>query len=151
MTSSAINESGVDYDLNLSLKGSTVNLSVKQAKAKNWQAMVGHVYNAVTVDGDFGLLSKDDHSLFDEVMVKTNDPALRDQDDASALTAVTMSTEDPEAQSPLTYAELDPIIEEAVSRWAESSLVNEIMLSTVDHVTFLIADLSGGTLAWSKP
>jgi len=109
------------------------------------------VYNAVTVDGDFGLLSKDDHSLFDEVMVKTNDPALRDQDDASALTAVTMSTEDPEAQSPLTYAELDPIIEEAVSRWAESSLVNEIMLSTVDHVTFLIADLSGGTLAWSKP
>jgi hypothetical protein len=140
-------ESGVDYDLNLSLKGSTVSLSVKQVKAKNWQAMVGHVYNAVTVDGDFGLLSKAGRGSFDEVMVKTNDPALRDQDDASALTAATVSTEDPEAQSPLTYAELDPIIEEAVSRWAKSSLVNETMLSTVDHVTFLIADLSGDTLA----
>jgi hypothetical protein len=37
--------------------------------------MVGHVFNAVTVDGDFGLLSKDGASSFDEVTVKTNDPA----------------------------------------------------------------------------
>jgi Ca2+-binding RTX toxin-like protein len=138
-------EPGVDYDLNLSLKGSTVNLSVKEAKAKNWQAMVGHVYNAVTVDGDFGLLSKDGSSSFDEVTVKTNDPAFRVQDDASALTAAATSTEDPEAQSPLTYAELDPIIAEAIERWADS--VGDQVVSAFDDVTFLIADLSGDTLA----
>ncbi len=140
-------EPGVDYDLNLSLKGTTVNLSVKEAKEKNWQAMVGHVFNAVTVDGEFGLLSKDSSSSFDALTVKTDDPAFIEPEDASALTAATMSTEDPEAQSSLTYAELDPIIYEAISRWAQSSLVSETMLSTLDDVTFLIADLPGSTLA----
>ena len=52
-------EAGTDYDLNLSMKGNTVNASVKAVDTENWQGMAGYVYNAVTVDGDFGLRTAD--------------------------------------------------------------------------------------------
>jgi len=70
-------DSGVDYVAALSLKGTTVNFSVKKSDAQNWQGMVGYVFNAVTVDGGFGLLSKNGSSSFDAVTVRTDDPAFR--------------------------------------------------------------------------
>ena len=36
--------------------------------------MVGHVFNAVTVDGDFGLFAMHGTGSFDEVTIKTDDP-----------------------------------------------------------------------------
>jgi Ca2+-binding RTX toxin-like protein len=140
-------EAGQDYELALSLKGTTVNVSVKEAGAPNYQGMVGYVFNAVTVDGGFGLLSKDGSSAFDSVRVKTSDPAFIEPDDASFLRAAPASGEADEALNNLTYTELDPIIEAAVNRWTESSLFDEAMLSRLDGVTFLIADLAGDALA----
>jgi Ca2+-binding RTX toxin-like protein len=135
-------DAGSDYYVNLSLKGTSVSMQLKDdPDALEISAMVGHVFNAVTVDGRFGLLSKDGMSSFDAVTVKTNDPQF--EVEGEALTAATTSTEDLEAQSSLTYAELDPIIEEAMERWADS--VGDQVLSTFDDVTFLIADLSGDT------
>ncbi len=140
-------EAGTDYDLNLSLKGRTVNASVKAANAQNWQGMVGYVYNAVTVDGASGLLTKDGSSSFDAVTVKTNDPAFRDPDDASFLKAASTPTDPDEEMNALTYDALDPLINAAVNRWTESTLFDEDMLARLDGVTFLIADLEGDALA----
>ncbi|MEJ2168026.1 MAG: hypothetical protein P8X90_21090, partial [Desulfobacterales bacterium] len=137
---------GTDYDLNLSLKGSTVSLSVKEAKAKNWQAMVGYVFNAVTVDGDCGLFSKAGTSSFDQVAVKTNDPAFNSED-GSAMTAASSQTDPAEVMSELSYTDLDLIIEAAINRWTGSTLFDEAMLARLDGVTFVIADLAGDTLA----
>jgi len=140
-------ESGTDYTLNLSLKGTTVSASVKEAGAQNWQAMVGQVFNAVTVDGSFGLLSKDGLSSFDAVTVKTDDPAFGDPDDVSFLNAASSQTDPAEVMSDLTFADLDPIIAAAITRWTGSSLFDEAMLNRLDGVTFLIADLEGDALA----
>jgi hypothetical protein len=109
--------------------------------------MVGHVFNAVNVDGDFGLLSKDGASSFDEVTVKTDDPAFRDPDDAAPLMAAGAAGETGEVLSSLTYAELDPVIGAAVNRWSTSTLFNEAFLDILNEVSFLIADLTGDTLA----
>jgi len=105
-------DAGTDYVMNLSLKGTTVSASVKAVGAQNWQGMVGHVFNAVTVDGDFGLLSKDGASSFDEVTVKTNDPAFA----AQSLMASEAPAVLADAASWLTYDQLDAIVEEAKDR-----------------------------------
>jgi Ca2+-binding RTX toxin-like protein len=138
---------GTDYVLNLSLKGTTVSASIKEVGAQGWQAMVGFVFNAVNVDGNFGLLSKDGLSSFDAVTVKTNDPAFQEPDDASPMLAASAPADSTEDANSITYAELDPVIDAAVNRWSESTLFDEAMLARLDDVTFLIADLTGDTLA----
>lgn len=85
-------ETGTDYVLHLSLKGTTAGVSVKESGKPNWQGMVGHVFHAVTVDGGFGLLSKDGASSFDQVTIKTNDPAFATSDDGASLEDVMAST-----------------------------------------------------------
>lgn len=49
--------------------------------------------------------------------------------------------------SALTYDEIDPIIDAAINRWIESTLFDEAMLTRLDGLTFLIADLEGDALA----
>jgi hypothetical protein len=61
-------ESGSDYDLTISLVGSSVSVEL------DGETVLGHVYNSVLVDGGFGLLSKDGTTTFSEVTVKTDDP-----------------------------------------------------------------------------
>ncbi|MHC4396737.1 MAG: hypothetical protein ACYS1A_13895 [Planctomycetota bacterium] len=71
---------GKDYDLAVSLKGNTVSVSL------GGQVVLGCVFNAVAVDGSFGLIA-DSQSCFDDVGVKTDDPAFGDQ--GSELTSST--------------------------------------------------------------
>jgi Ca2+-binding RTX toxin-like protein/Ca2+-binding EF-hand superfamily protein len=63
-------EAGRDYDLGISLQGSTVSVTL------DGQVALGYAYNAVTVDGGFGLLTGSDSSWFDTFTVMTDDPAL---------------------------------------------------------------------------
>jgi hypothetical protein len=142
-------ETGVDYTLSLSLKGSTVDAKVREtgSGSPGYLAIVGHAYNAVTVDGSFGLLTKDGSSSFDEVTVKTDDPTFLTPEDAEAMTAASSQTDSAEVMSDLTYNELDPIIDAAINRWTGSTLFDEAMLNTLEGLTFVIADLSGDTLA----
>jgi len=71
---------GTDYEIELSLKGSTVSLSVRELTSDpgNFQAMAGFVYNSVTVDGSFGLFAQDGAGSFDSIYVKTDDPVFRE-------------------------------------------------------------------------
>ena len=146
---STVIDAGKDYTLGVTLKGTTVSATVSTVGTTGFEAIVGHAFNAATVDGNFGLLADTGPAGFDDVEVKTDDPAFSNQGETFALIAATMSTGDSQRQNSLTREELDPIIEEAVSRWAESSLVSPMMLSRLDEVAFLIADLSGGILGLS--
>jgi hypothetical protein len=141
-------EAGTDYVLNVSLKGTTVSASVKEAGSKYWQAIVGYVFNAVTVDGGFGLLVKGGTGFFDAVTVRTDDPAFR-EDQGQPL----MASGAPEVavgpESILTYEELMPIVDEAIDRWSDSGLVDADDLSSLHEVTFQITDLSGLALGWT--
>jgi hypothetical protein len=99
------------------------------------------------VDGSFGLLAKEGSASFDSVTVRTDDPAFRTPDDAEAMTAASSQIDPTEELNDLAYDQLDPIIAAAVNRWTESTLFDEAMLARLDEVTFLIADLTGDTLA----
>jgi len=140
-------KSGKDYEMALSLKGTTVDVSLKAEGANNWQAMAGYVFNAVTVDGRFGLLAKEGSASFDTVTIKTDDPAFIPPDDAQPMTAGSSQIDPAEVMSDLTYDALDPIIEAAINRWTDSTLFDEAMLARLDDLTFLIGDLTGDTLA----
>ncbi len=131
-------QSGKDYDLFVSLKGSTVSVSVKG------QSVLGYVYNAVTVDGDFGLVATAD-SRFDDVVVKTDDPAFRVEGDALLASC--------EARMPvetaLTGSELAPIVTEAIDRMTAIYQLGETEVALLNSVDFEIVDLDGLTLGYT--
>jgi hypothetical protein len=135
-------EAGKDCDMAVSLKGTTVSVSVKTAGSPNWQVIVGYVFNAVVVDGEFGLLTKDGNSSFDEVTVKTDDPAFIGSEGASALMAATEPMDPVRPENALTYDALSPTVEEAIERWTEALGVD----NDLQAVTFQIVNFDDLTL-----
>jgi len=66
---SKVIDAGVDYALGVTLRGTTVSVTV------NSQVVMSNAFNAVTVDGHFGLLTRGGAANFDNVSFKTNDSA----------------------------------------------------------------------------
>jgi hypothetical protein len=134
-------DAGRDYELAVSLKGTTVNLSVKETGLPNWQGMVGYAFNAVVVDGGFGLLSSSSSgggSVFDRVTIKTDDSAFL----ADNLLAVAAPDGVMHGTAALSYDQLDRTVDAAIYRWGEM-LSDPVGLDLLDQVTFQIADLDG--------
>ena len=125
--------SGTDYTLGLTIQGTTVSVTVDD------QPAISHVFNALATDGNFGLLSRAGTTSFDTVTVQTDDPDLGGQ----ALMAFGPPTASTEIIEPLTLAELNPIIEEAIQRWSLSGLVDDASLRQLNDVNFQITDLEG--------
>jgi Ca2+-binding RTX toxin-like protein len=134
-------QSGVDYVLALSLKGTTVSLSVKEAGLQNWQAMVGHVFNAVTVDGDFGLLTRTASSSFDAVTAKTDDPAFTPPDEGDPLEAAYAPLQHT-TDDPIQSEDLEAVASEAIERWS-AAIPGDDGLKVLESVIFDVADLRG--------
>jgi hypothetical protein len=136
-------EADTDYTVFLSLKGTTVDLKVRQADStsQGYLAVLGHVFNAVTVDGDFGLLSKDGGASFDTVTVRTDDPAFNAEETANLLAS--SAPQAPFSGETLALEMLAPIIDGAAQRWAEYLGIDEAVLGLPEDVRFEIADLEG--------
>jgi hypothetical protein len=145
-------EAGIDYDLAVSLKGTTVSVSVRESGQQNWKAMVSHVFNAVVVDGSFGLLSKDGSSSFDTLTVKTDDPAFRDEPGQFIVAASAPQSRGQKqaAQTQLTDAELTPIVQQAIEFWTESYLLDDSNITLLSSVEFQIVDLDGLALGYTS-
>jgi hypothetical protein len=139
---------GRDYELALSLKGTTVSVSLKAAGALNWQASVGYVFNAVTVDGAFGLFSKDGRSAFDSVTVKTDDPAFRTG--SLALHAASPAPVDGGRASVLTAQALHPLVEAAIARLDETYGLTDAQVALLSSIEFVIGDLEGQLLGETR-
>lgn len=75
-----------DYTLGLVLKGTTVSVTV------DGQAALGHSFNGLVVDGDFGMLSRGGAGSFDSFTVKTNDPRYKALEVSAALSAIEVQT-----------------------------------------------------------
>jgi Ca2+-binding RTX toxin-like protein len=133
-------KAGSDYNLGLTLKGSTISVTL------DGQAVVAHAFNAVTVDGRFGLMTGSDGASFDNVVVKTSDRAFQDVG-VSFLMAASAPVIQAEELPALTYAELDSLIDASVTIWIGCTLFDEAMLNLLDGLTFVIADLTGEILA----
>jgi len=131
-----------DYTLTVTLKGSTVSLYLDN------NALLGHVFNAVTVDGDFGLLTRNGTTSFDAVTVATNDRSLQAESaTASNLLAASAPDRNAPPAEPLDPAALAAVVDSAIARWRASGLLDEALFAALDAVTFEIADLPGLVLA----
>jgi hypothetical protein len=128
---------GVDYTLGLSLKGSTVSVSV------NSQQLLGYVFNSVTVDGRFGLMATG-ATRFDNLTVKTNDEAFLTT--ASALLSEASQTVTTSQLPGLTQAALDPVAAAAKARWIESGLLDAAQLAKLERADVSVGRLAGSSL-----
>ena len=61
---------GTEIDVSITLTGNTVSVEMQG------RVVVAHSFNAVAMDGRFGVLSGNGVSSFAEVTLRTNDPAL---------------------------------------------------------------------------
>jgi hypothetical protein len=112
-------------------------------------ATVGHVFNAVLVDGTFGIFTNDAASAFDVVTVRTDDPAFIDAEEplfAAALMASTAPLTVSDDVEALTQDELDLVVSEAINRWTDSGLLTDDQLVQLGTLNFMITDLEGLTL-----
>ena len=76
----------------------------------NSQVVPGHAFNAVTVDGGFGLFTMDGSSSFDNVIVSTNDPAF------AAEGLQVLESDDTRSTDSLAYSQLASLATEATDR-----------------------------------
>jgi Ca2+-binding RTX toxin-like protein len=131
---------GSDFDLRVSLKGTTVSVAV------NGYDVLGHVFNAVVVDGAFGLMGGQGMTSFDRVAVRTDDPAFAEAGAGETLLAAAVPADPVGAESALGEAELAPIVDEAIRRWRETGTLDDEQLAALQGVSFELADLSGTML-----
>jgi hypothetical protein len=123
---------GVDYNLGLTLKGTTIGVTL------NGATVLSRTYNAVVTDGGFGLFSRIGQTSFDSVTVKTDDPAV------TPPPAALMAAGEPDARGAgVTVAEsqIEPIFEEALRRWALAQ--DEALVDAVRDTDIQVVDLAG--------
>jgi hypothetical protein len=126
---------GTDYDLKVVLKGSTVSVSL------NNQVVLGYTFNAVNVDGGFGLLSRAGRSSFDSMVIKTDDPAFANHSSVPLLAADGSLGE--AGVLPLAEEQLASIREEAIARLAALLGLDAIQIAALRSTGIEIADLPG--------
>jgi hypothetical protein len=128
---------GTEVDLRVSLKGTTVSVAV------DGHEVVGHVFNAVVVDGDFGLLSRDGVSSFDAAEMRTDDLAYFDLASGENLLAARAAVAPADAPLVVDDAMLSSIVDEAIRRWDRALPLDEDALASLSALSFQIADLGG--------
>jgi len=119
-----------DYTLSLSLKATSVAVTLNGAYVTTW------AYNAPVVDGSLGLYVKGGPASFDNVRVRTNDPAFNG---GSVLRGAT-STGQPIA----TESMLPSLLAQAKSYWSTQL---GIALASMNDIRITIADLPGDAIA----
>jgi len=90
-------DKGADYSLEVTLKGSTVSVVVDD------QALLGYAYNALVLDGAYGLFTEGGQAIFDNVTIMTDDPQYEGMIINSAPVAVNDSLETEEGAT-LTFS-----------------------------------------------
>jgi hypothetical protein len=128
--------SGVDYKISLFIKGSTVSVNVSNLAGTS-SALVSFVFNAVAVDGGFGLLAVGGAASFDAVTAKTDDA----QVPTSFLHAAAPPTQ-LSVNGKVTETDLALIVDEAKRRLAMGGL-DAASIARLDDVTVQFADMDG--------
>ncbi|HYF16740.1 MAG TPA: calcium-binding protein, partial [Ramlibacter sp.] len=135
-------DAGVAYKLGVTLKGTTVSVTL------NDQAMVGHVFNASVLDGSFGLLARNGASSFDNVTVKTNDPAFIALQ-GETMEAAAAPTHAAPAGTAMTISDLDAMASATILRWTEALGNGDPRLAALAGVRISVEDLPQGVLGYT--
>jgi Ca2+-binding RTX toxin-like protein len=132
---------GVDYKVEVSLRGGLVNVSL------NGAVVASKLYNETVTIGGYGLLSRQGatsgQTSFDKVEVKTDDAAYAASMLMAATAPVASASVAPSgAGTALTAAEIGALQAEAIQRWAEAG-VDASALARMEQVQIQVADLGG--------
>jgi len=134
-------DAGVDYDLKVVLKGASVSVQVDGSMVGSWG------YNAAVVDGGMGVLTRDGTSSFDEVRIRTNDPAFA----GDSLLAASMAAAPSATAVPVTVADAAAMLDAARANLAASGAVEAAALESIMSFDRLaVVDLPGLVLARSE-
>jgi Ca2+-binding RTX toxin-like protein len=128
-----------ELELDVKLRGTTVSVAV------DGYEVVGHVFNAVVVDGEFGLLARGGNASFDRFEVRTDDPAFFQLPQGENLVAA--GEAEALAGVALDPAALDAIVDQAIALWDATVGLDAADLAALEAVSFEVADLSGLILA----
>jgi hypothetical protein len=139
---SRVINTGTDYILGISLKGSTVSVTL------NGQAVAGFAYNAVTVDGRFGLMASSGAASFDDVTVKTSDRAFAASSGGALLAADGALAS--EGGGTLTQSQLDGVATLAIGHWTEALGDGDPRLAAFGDMRITFADLAGDELGFAS-
>ena len=126
-----------DYKLGVSIKGSTVSVTL------NDQSAVGFVFNAVGVDGRFGLFTKGASASFYSVSVQTNDPTFATAPAGSALIAAHLPLEETGPVDVLTAEALRMVSDAAEYLWMESDVLTAAQRVALEQVEIGLGELGG--------
>jgi len=135
---SKVINTGTDYTLSISLRGTSVSVSL------NGQLAASRAFNSLIVDGRFGLFTQNGASSFDTVIVKTDDPAFRTQGQAMLASNLPALAE---TQTNLTSQELAPVVMAAINYW--QGYFNFGVFEVIKNIKFEIADLEGLNLGYT--
>ena len=139
-SASRVIDAGVNYTLGVTLKGTTVSLTL------NGQALLGYVFNAATVDANFGLMAAGAQTTwFDDVTVKTNDPAFIPAP-VQSLVAAQAASANAVSGNVLTVTDLDAIAKVAIARWTDALGSDDPKLAALTGMLISIEDLPEGVL-----
>jgi Ca2+-binding RTX toxin-like protein len=136
---------GVNYNLGITLHGSTVTVKFNGATA------LSRVYNSLLGDGWYGLFGLGAAGqvvgTFDNVTVKTDDAgyAQASVQSAAGVTALTAS-QSPSGStetSDLATEQLQPLVQVAIAKWIRSGLIDEEQIKQLRQLNFEIGDLDG--------
>jgi Ca2+-binding RTX toxin-like protein len=130
-TASVVVDPNIDYTLGVSLKGTTVSVTV------NGQAKLGYVYNAVLTDGDFGLLTANGSSSFDAIYFRTDDTQFLD---VHPMLATSMGTD---GGATLTMDAVGALAGSVIDRLSLALGLDFETVAQLKAVEIVIADLAG--------
>jgi Ca2+-binding RTX toxin-like protein len=134
-----------EYSLRVSLSGSTVSVAVLGGNGakQTWYEVVGHAFNAVTVDGQAGLLSVSGESTIDYFAIRTDDPAFISAGDELLAPSLSLETDVPT----LDAAAIQPLLDEAIRRMTEEFALDSAQQAELAAAEVTVADLPGLVLA----
>jgi hypothetical protein len=135
-------DAGKDYKLGVSIKGSTVSVTL------DGQAVLGKAFNAVAVDGDFGLLAVGVTATFDDVMVKTDDAAFAATIGGNLIAEGGANAAG--AGETLTQSQLDGAATIAIGDWIETLGGGDPRLASLGSMRIAFADLAGDSLGYAS-
>jgi hypothetical protein len=125
------------YTLELTGKGLTVSLTV------NGSLALSHVYNAVVVDGKFGLISINGAGTFSQAYVRTDDDSFQANTQVQHQNAASTPTAAATGEMHLTSDELASVLNAAIDRLSAALVLGASDIASLRATTIEIADLPG--------
>ena len=98
-------------------------------------------FNSALVDGGFGLLTLEGTAAFDDLGVRTNDAQFQDSVLQTLRAASATSDGGTASTRILSQTTLDPIVDAAIARWAQTGLLDTAAMARLDAASFVVAEL----------